>query len=631
MEIVIKTEPEWIPECIIKEEEEEEEEKEKSPGPRSPSLSCKLCHKVFARRKMLESHEKLAKCQQPQAKRLNQKKFPFVIRCAWCWTAFPNKVDLKAHIVSDHDGVFPFSCDQCDKGYISKCFLVYHVDKVHKGIVKDKEKLTFSCKQCDKVYTAKQNLVLHVDKVHKGLVIPAPKRVKRKLPSHPCKQCDKSLSSKLNLANHIKKIHNSNVIQKPKSTQNRATSYPCKHCDGVFTSRWFLVNHIDKDHLGGTGIVRKKLIKSEDKSTHPCSQCDKVYETNRSLQRHVKVDHLRTRKRFCEICGDSFYTNTQFIYHSNKVHHTEDIECEFCHRKFYLRSNLTKHIDAMHLKTTTFICNQCGKSFPRNCQLKIHVAKIHDQKKVFCEHCGKSFFLASRLKKHMANNCTRVKGDSNTDLMCTENCTKTKDSSPHVHCSKCDRTFAREVSMLVHFKVVHESAMLISCHKCEDTTFDNNAQYLIHCNEVHNDEEHKCKMCPLKFTDLLSLKNHKLSEHRAEMKCTICEEKFYTSLQLEYHTNKVHGLNVYECENCPRKFYLQALCKRHNETVHLKIKPFQCEECSETFASKIQRLTHAVKVHNFSKFQCKICDRKFPGVNILNKHMAKKHSDVEPS
>ena len=121
------------------------------------------------------------------------------------------------------------------------------------------------------------------------------------------------------------------------------------------------------------------------------------------------------------------------------------------------------------------------------------------------------------------------------------------------------------------------------------------------------------------------------SEHRAEMKCTICEEKFYTSLQLEYHTNKVHGLNVYECENCPRKFYLQALCKRHNETVHLKIKPFQCEECSETFASKIQRLTHAVKVHNFSKFQCKICDRKFPGVNILNKHMAKKHSDVEPS
>ena len=88
---------------------------------------------------------------------------------------------------------------------------------------------------------------------------------------------------------------------------------------------------------------------------------------------------------------------------------------------------------------------------------------------------------------------------------------------------------------------------------------------------------------------------------------------------------------VYECENCPRKFFLQALRKRHNETVHLKIKPFQCEECSETFASKIQRLTHAVKVHNFSKFQCKICDRKFPGVNIFNKHMAKKHSDVEPS
>ena len=403
MGIVIKSEPE----CIIK----EEEEKEKSPGPKSPSLSCKLCNKVFVRRKMLESHEKLAKCQQPPQKQINQKRFPIVIRCALCWTAFPNKIDLKAHIVTDHDGVFPFSCDQCDKGYISKCFLLYHVDRVHKGIVKEKEKLTFPCKQCDKVYTAKQNLVLHIDKVHKGLVILAPKRVKRKLPSCRCKQCDKSLSSKFKLANHIKKIHNSIVIQKPKSTQNRATSYPCKQCDGVFTSRLFLVNHVNKDHLGSTSIVRKKTIKSEDISTYyPCNQCDKAYKNNLSLQLHVKVHHLQIRTRFCEICGDSFYTITQFIYHSNKVHNTEDIECEFCHRKFYLRSNLTKHVDAMHLKTTPFNCNHCGKSFPRKCQLKIHIAKIHDQKKVIFEHCGKSFFLVSQLKKHIENNCTRVMG-----------------------------------------------------------------------------------------------------------------------------------------------------------------------------------------------------------------------------
>ena len=55
-----------------------------------------------------------------------------------------------------------FACHKCDKEFLSRTGVHYHVQSVHEGI-------KFKCDKCDKQFTSKVNLNLHHQNIHNGV------------------------------------------------------------------------------------------------------------------------------------------------------------------------------------------------------------------------------------------------------------------------------------------------------------------------------------------------------------------------------------------------------------------------------------------------------------------------------
>ncbi|XP_023314530.1 zinc finger protein 888-like [Trichogramma pretiosum] len=141
-----------------------------------------------------------------------------------------------------------------------------------------------------------------------------------------------------------------------------------------------------------------KSIRSFD-----CEICHKSFGQKSNLQRHINAIHNRNKPFECDICHKSFGLKHHLKYHINGVHNrSKPFECEVCHKSFGCKSNRNKHINAVHNHDKPFECDICHKSFNRKYDLKNHVKAIHDRSKPFqCEFCRKSFGYQSILKRHI--------------------------------------------------------------------------------------------------------------------------------------------------------------------------------------------------------------------------------------
>jgi len=95
------------------------------------------------------------------------------------------KHSLKDHLLN-HSSERPFSCNECDKSFITKQVLEKHINAHTRP---------FHCDQCPKSFSSNHKLKAHL-KVHTG-----------ERP-YPCDQCTKRLSTKHNMKKHKEKYHN---------------------------------------------------------------------------------------------------------------------------------------------------------------------------------------------------------------------------------------------------------------------------------------------------------------------------------------------------------------------------------------------------------------------------------------
>ncbi len=106
-------------------------------------------------------------------------------KCRWCKTAFPFKYMLSKifnlsldyshvlvqgmkntkyyylvfadnHMPTVHQDLYTFSCDQCDKKYLTSSSL-----KLHKEITHSNESKTSQCEYCDKQFSHRHNVICH--------------------------------------------------------------------------------------------------------------------------------------------------------------------------------------------------------------------------------------------------------------------------------------------------------------------------------------------------------------------------------------------------------------------------------------------------------------------------------------
>ena len=78
------------------------------------------------------------------------------------------------------------------------------------------------------------------------------------------------------------------------------------------------------------------------------------------------------------------------------------VECPICQISIKGKDVLKQHILRVHEKIKPHLCNLCGRSFGCKTNLRKHIEAVHDRKEYFCEYCTEAFKTEYLYKHHKA-------------------------------------------------------------------------------------------------------------------------------------------------------------------------------------------------------------------------------------
>ena len=150
----------------------------------------------------------------------------------------------------------------------------------------------------------------------------------------------------------------------------------------------------------------------------------------------------------------------------------------------------------------------------------------------------------------------------------------------HMACSHCGLTFNTQVSYLDHQKVHHPDLVQFTCDRCREG-FVEEKVYLAHLRGHRSPYtstklgSFRCNGCCQYFKKLTEVKKHLQLQHYnlldACMFCDHCSELFVNRQSLEKHMF-VHVEEVFQCQNCKKKFLSQLELETHKNKTQ-KCKP----------------------------------------------------------
>lgn len=285
--------------------------------------------------------------------RIHSSERPYV--CQECGSSFRTQSTLSAHTVV-HTKIKPFPCQECGKRFSFRSDLNRHM-KLHSGV------RPHQCDICSKAFFEKSRLIIH-RRTHTG-----EKPFK-------CSECGESFISTRNLARHMK---------------NHNPTFICTVCSKTYVDAYTLKIHMYK-HTG--------------ERPHACEQCPKRFRTPALLKKH-ELTHTGVKPFICDECGRGFTSALNLKNH--KTLHTGDrpFQCPECDKCFPTESTLKVHMQFHGEKA--YFCEQCGRSFHRVYELKLHEITHASQKPYSCEFCSKSFCHKATYKAHMNTHTEEMK------------------------------------------------------------------------------------------------------------------------------------------------------------------------------------------------------------------------------
>ncbi|KAF8725719.1 hypothetical protein HU200_020268 [Digitaria exilis] len=282
----------------------------------------------------------------------------------------------------------------------------------------------YKCEFCDVVRSKKCLIRAHVLQHHKDEVdgledyLEGGDGVSRKEVSHECEKCGMSFKKPAHLKQHMQ----SHSLERPFAChvegcplrysrkdhlnrhllthQGKLFVCPIEGCDRKFNIKGNMHRHVQEIH--------KDDSPRQDKKEFICPEvnCGKIFEYASKLKKHeeshVKLDY--TEVICCEPGCMKAFTNVECLKAHNQSCH-QHVQCDVCGTK-QLRKNFKRHYQ-MHegsCVTERVKCSfeDCKCSFSKKSNLDKHVKAVHKQHRPFtCQFsgCGKKFSY-----KHVRDN-----------------------------------------------------------------------------------------------------------------------------------------------------------------------------------------------------------------------------------
>ncbi|XP_069074421.1 zinc finger protein 423 isoform X2 [Pleurodeles waltl] len=560
---------------------------------------CTLCQEVFDSKVSIQVH--LA------VKHSNENK---MYRCTACNWDFRKEVDLQVHVKHSHLGnpTKSHKCIFCGETFSTEVELQCHITTHSKK---------YNCKFCSKAFHAIILLEKHLREKHcvfdtnnqngtPNGVTPTNKKLESgELPAVLMKNPD---------------VSNSHEASED-DVDASEPMYGCDICGAAYTMEALLQNHRLRDHNirpGEDDCSRKKadLIKG----SHKCNVCSRTFFSENGLREHMQTHRGPAKHYMCPICGERFPSLLTLTEH--KVTHSKSLDtgtCRICKMPLQSEEEFIEHCQMhpdLRNSLTGFRCVVCMQTVTSTLELKIH-GTFHMQKlagnsaasspnsqslqKMYkCALCLKEFRNKQDLVKLDVNGLpyglcagcmSRTTNGQSSGLIPQEFNERPCGS---LRCSECSVKFESLEDLENHIQMDHRDLTpetsgqrkcsqtspvprkkTYQCIKCQ-MTFENEREIQIHVanHMIEEGINHECKLCNQMFDSPAKLLCH-LIEHSFEgmggtFKCPVCFTVFVQANKLQQHIFAVHGQEdkIYDCSQCPQKFFFQTELQNHTLSQH---------------------------------------------------------------
>ncbi|VDO00226.1 unnamed protein product [Rodentolepis nana] len=168
-----------------------------------------------------------------------------------------------------------------------------------------------------------------------------------------CSRCKMTFSCSRLLREHLFSVHK---LPEP---------HRCDECGAYFASKWSLNGHIRNLH-----------------PKQPTTRCDQSAEMNPdkpSLQSHKRGSDDKMKKYQCPSCTKSFANKSNLTAHVDQIHLQKKHKCGICGRHYTSKAYLKKHIKEVHSDRKIFHCPQCEKFFSSRRTRNKHYLAAHEK------------------------------------------------------------------------------------------------------------------------------------------------------------------------------------------------------------------------------------------------------------
>jgi len=395
----------------------------------------------------------------------------------------------------------------------------------------------------------------------------------------PCDVCVEKFSTPIQLNVH-------------RTLHSEIVPYVCKICNRSFQLKfrwnWHLKEHYKRYNANlkskqHTNNLKSNVTKLNIESIRPrdvmkCRFCKKEYNSISQWKKHITMS--KECRRHCKSNLPEFTSNKSSENNSSK---SGRYRCNICNKTYSTSYNRTIHKKNVHnvVLNTTDLNNYDNNSSQKDKLMDIIQQKPLIKKRNRSNHingtkcgiCGKMYSSRANLGRHIA-------------------IIHTQTYEP-VTCNVCGSTFKHKYSYREHIKSKHKQ--LFKHYKETHPRKKRTNRQIMSVNK-NNTIKYFCKICKIKFADNISLQEH----------------------------SKIHILNVYKCNDCGKQFETNVtlgnhILENHNANISTSYKNAQNSESQNA----------SIEINNYNHNQCKICLKILKTPKYLELHM-RLHTGLKP-
>ncbi len=163
-----------------------------------------------------------------------------------------------------------------------------------------------------------------------------------------------------------------------------------------------IISKLRKRHDGKKSKMKKVKRKAEhlDSESYPCTICKKVVKTRTSFYQHLKNHENKGDNPLdeCSSCKKKFYFPDSYLKHKCPIKPI----CYLCNIEFSLRTEVYKHIEEVHCKNGSYVCEQpdCKSVFTSTDGIFFHNLSHFNPITEICSLCGRIFHDPRAFYRH---------------------------------------------------------------------------------------------------------------------------------------------------------------------------------------------------------------------------------------